>query len=190
MCGSERSTLRRPINLPVPAAASPPFSSAATRSSMKAIRIHSFGGPEVLKLEEIDAPPVALDGVVVKIAAASINPVDYKIRNGGYPRVTQADLPITPGRDLCGVIDQVGAGSGLRRGDAVIAMLGWDVGGYAEFAVVPAAYCIPKPANLTALEAGGREIRRPREGLHRAPQSRTVDRNRATDRSRQGPAHG
>ena len=121
---------------------------------MKAIRIHSFGGPEVLKLEEIDAPPVALDGVVVKIAAASINPVDYKIRNGGYPRVTQADLPITPGRDLCGVIDQVGAGSGLRRGDAVIAMLGWDVGGYAEFAVVPAAYCIPKPANLTALEAG------------------------------------
>jgi len=120
---------------------------------MQAIRIHSFGGPEVLKLDEIDLPTVAADEVLVKIAAASINPVDYKIRNGGYPRVTQADLPITLGRDLCGVIDRVGASTSLGRGDEVFVMLGWEVGGYAEYAAVHSALCVPKPENLTAIEA-------------------------------------
>jgi NADPH:quinone reductase-like Zn-dependent oxidoreductase len=121
---------------------------------MKAIRMHSFGGPEVLKLEEIDLPPVAADAVLVKISSASVNPVDYKIRKGGYPRVTQDELPMTPGRDLCGVVEQVGAGSGLRRGDQVIVMLGWEVGSYAEYAAVQSGLCVPKPENLTAVEAG------------------------------------
>jgi NADPH:quinone reductase-like Zn-dependent oxidoreductase len=61
---------------------------------------------------------------------------------------------MTPGRDLCGVVEQVGAGSGLRRGDQVIVMLGWEVGSYAEYAAVQSGLCVPKPENLTAVEAG------------------------------------
>ena len=64
------------------------------------MRIHSFGGPEVLVLDEI-ATPAIIDGtVLVKIAAASVNPVDYKIRHGGHPKVTESNLPITLGRDV------------------------------------------------------------------------------------------
>jgi NADPH:quinone reductase-like Zn-dependent oxidoreductase len=120
---------------------------------MKAIRLNSFGGPEVLELDEIARPPRPADAVLIKVAAASINPVDYKIRKGGYPKVTQADLPITPGRDLSGVVDEISPGSPHRRGDAVFAMLDWNVGGYAQYAAVPAAFCIPKPENLDLVES-------------------------------------
>lgn len=120
---------------------------------MKAVRIHSFGGPEVLVLDEIATPAFNDGSVLVKVAAASVNPVDYKIRQGGYPKVTESDLPITLGRDICGLVEQAAAGAVYARGAKIYAVLGWDLGGYAEYALVPPAYCAPQPASLNAVDS-------------------------------------
>src|SRR6201996_5032446 len=118
---------------------------------MKAVRIHRFGGPEVLQVDDI-AQPVATDGkVLIRVAAASVNPVDYKIRQGGYPRVTEADLPVTLGRDVAGVVET--AGGTFGRGDEVYAHLDWADGGYAEFALCAPEGVAAKPASLSMVEA-------------------------------------
>ena len=72
---------------------------------MKAVRIHRFGGREVLQVDDI-AQPVATDGkLLIRVMAASVNPADYKIRKGEYPKFTEADLPIILGRDVAGVVE-------------------------------------------------------------------------------------
>jgi len=119
-------------------------------ATMKAVRIHAFGGPEVLVVDEIPVPMLSDGAVLVKVAAASVNPVDYKIRKGGYPKVPASALPITLGRDICGVVVDAADGVNYLRGAKVYASLDWDVGGYAEYALVPAAFCALQPASLTA----------------------------------------
>src|SRR6201996_240392 len=118
---------------------------------MKAVRIHRFGGPEVLQVDDI-AQPVATDGkALIRVAAASVNPVDYKIREGGHPKVTEADLPITLGRDVAGFLET--AGGGFEVGDAVYAHLDWADGGYAEYALCAPAGVAAKPATLDMIQA-------------------------------------
>ncbi len=114
---------------------------------MKAIRIHSFGGPEVLHTEELATPRPQSHEVLVRVAGASVNPVDYKIRDGHFPKITQRELPLTLGRDVCGVIQEAGA----ER--EVMALLDWNEGGYAEYVAVPEALCVPKPRVLSMVEA-------------------------------------
>ena len=75
---------------------------------MKAIRVHSFGGPEVLQLEELDDPVPGDGEVVVDVYAAGINPADTYMRNGTYAIVPE--LPYIHGGDACGVVSAVGAG--------------------------------------------------------------------------------
>ena len=75
---------------------------------MKAIRAHAFGGPEVLQLDEIDAPTAGAGEVVIDIKAAGVNPADTYMRGGAYAIVP--DLPYIPGGDAGGVISAVGAG--------------------------------------------------------------------------------
>ncbi|MGR4863456.1 NADP-dependent oxidoreductase [Caulobacter sp. LARHSG274] len=119
---------------------------------MKAVRIHEFGGPDVLRLEDLPTPDPARDEVLVQVRASSVNPVDYKIRRGGYLREDQ--LPLTLGRDIAGVVSRCGeAVTTLKPGDAVYAMLPRDKGGYAQFVSVPAALCAPKPARLDFVQA-------------------------------------
>ncbi|MGH8268754.1 MAG: alcohol dehydrogenase catalytic domain-containing protein, partial [Steroidobacteraceae bacterium] len=60
---------------------------------MKAVRIRSFGGPEVLEFAEVEKPVPQDDEVLIRVRAASVNPVDYKIRSGSYPVVKQDQLP-------------------------------------------------------------------------------------------------
>jgi NADPH:quinone reductase-like Zn-dependent oxidoreductase len=118
---------------------------------MKAVRIHRFGGPEVLQLDEV-APPVAADGkLLIRVMAASVNPVDYKIRKGGYPKVTEADLPVTLGRDVAGVVEM--AGGGFSAGDKVYAHLDWADGGYAQFALCAPSGVAAKPSTLDMIQA-------------------------------------
>jgi NADPH:quinone reductase-like Zn-dependent oxidoreductase len=123
-------------------------------TTMRCVRIHGFGGPEVLSLEEVVAPHPAGGEVLVRVHAASVNPVDAKIRSGRYPRVQADQLPLTLGRDVAGEVVESGGGTGLPMvGTAVHAMLGWDRGGYADYAVVKAAELAPQPDGLDAVEA-------------------------------------
>ena len=118
---------------------------------MKAIRIHSFGGPDVLREDDIARPEAGGGKLLIRVVAASVNPVDYKIRKGGYPRVAQDALPVTLGRDLAGIIET--AGGGFEAGDEVYAHLDWDDGGYAEYALCAPTGIAKKPASLTMIEA-------------------------------------
>jgi NADPH:quinone reductase-like Zn-dependent oxidoreductase len=77
-----------------------------------------------------------------------VNPVDYKIRQGSFNKVTQKDLPIILGRDVCGTVQGTSGQS-----TEVMALLNWGAGGYAEFVALPEALCVPKPRNLSATEA-------------------------------------
>lgn len=121
---------------------------------MKAIQIHSFGGPEVLKVEEVPMPEPGNGEVRIRVHAASVNPVDYKMRRGGYPRAPEERLPLTLGRDVAGAIDSCGPGvEDFKPGDAVFTVLPWDRGGYAEFAVVSAADCARQPKRLQEAQA-------------------------------------
>jgi NADPH:quinone reductase len=105
---------------------------------MKAIRVHEFGGPEVLRLDDVSDPIPAPDQVLVRIRAAGVNPVDVYIRTGTYAR--KPSLPYTPGSDGAGDVEAVGANvTNFAVGDRVyVAGFGGYQGGvgtYAERAV-------------------------------------------------------
>ena len=104
---------------------------------MKAIRAHQFGGPEVLKLEEVPDPAAGPGQVRVHVGAVGVNPYDTYMRAGGY--AIKPVLPYIPGADAAGVIDQVGAGvSAWKAGDRVYVSgtaAGKAHGAYAEYVV-------------------------------------------------------
>lgn len=123
-------------------------------ATMKAVCIHSFGGPDVLKLENVDIPQPKEDEVLIKVHAASVNPVDYKIRSGRYPPVNEQQLPKVLGRDVSGTVERCGrAVRDLKEGEAVYAMLDSGSGGYAEYVVIKASLCSRKPERLDYSEA-------------------------------------
>ena len=85
---------------------------------MKAIRVHEFGGPEVLKLEEVATPKPSAGEVLVRIHAAGVNPYDTYMRAGTY--AVKPTLPYTPGSDGAGIVEAVGEGvKKVKRGDRV-----------------------------------------------------------------------
>ncbi len=85
---------------------------------MKAIRVHEFGGPEVLKLEEVPNPSAAPGQVVVGVKAVGVNPVDTYVRAGTY--AFKPSLPYTPGMDAAGVVEAIGQGvTRVKEGDRV-----------------------------------------------------------------------
>ena len=85
---------------------------------MKAIRVHEFGGPEVLKLEEVATPKPSAGEVLVRIHAAGVNPYDTYMRAGTY--AVKPPLPFTPGSDGAGVVEAVGEGvKRVKRDDRV-----------------------------------------------------------------------
>src|SRR5262245_7126660 len=83
---------------------------------MRAIRVHEFGGPEVMKLETVPDPSAGAGQVVVRLHAAGVNPVDTYIRSGVY--ANKPSLPFTPGSDGAGEIESVGSGvAQFKAGD-------------------------------------------------------------------------
>ena len=135
------------------AAADSADSAAQQGQTMRAVRIHEFGPASVLKLEQAPRPPAAGDGeMLVRVHAAAVNPIDWKIRASGG-RNTQ--LPYTPGFDVSGVVDAVGPGvTKYRAGDAVYAMLDLRRGGaYAEYAMVKESEAAAKPTKASHVEA-------------------------------------
>jgi NADPH:quinone reductase-like Zn-dependent oxidoreductase len=123
-------------------------------TKMKAICIESFGGPETLQIRNVELPQPEADEVLIKVRAASVNPVDYKIRSGRYASANDEQLPRVPGCDVSGTV--VGCGLAVtefENGDEVYAMLDGGHGGYAEYVAVRAALCAPKPRELSHTEA-------------------------------------
>lgn len=112
---------------------------------MKTIRVHSFGGPEVLKLEEAPKPQAGPNQIVVRVHAAGVNPVETYQRSGANPILP---LPWTPGMDAAGVVDAVGSGvTDAKSGDRVYTSDTLS-GSYAEFALCEATDVHRLPANI------------------------------------------
>jgi NADPH:quinone reductase-like Zn-dependent oxidoreductase len=113
---------------------------------MKAIVYAQHGGPEVLRLEDVEEPHAGPGQVRLKVVAAGVNPVDYKIRNGWMPDMAPTSWPAIPGMEAAGVVDEVGPGvTGVAVGDAVLAPT--VTGSYAEYAL--ADDFALKPAGLS-----------------------------------------
>lgn len=121
---------------------------------MKAMRIHSFGGPEVMRLEDVKVPLAEEDELLVRVYAASVNPVDYKTRQGKFPLVGEGNLPFTLGRDLSGTVVQCDPSAQIfQQGDSVYAMLDHDRGAFAEYVVVKHGEAAMKPDRLGHIDA-------------------------------------
>jgi NADPH:quinone reductase-like Zn-dependent oxidoreductase len=121
---------------------------------MKVLRFHAFGGPGVLKMEDLPRPDLGEEEMLVRVMAASVNPVDYKIREGKYPAVKGDNLPYVPGRDIAGIVEaRGGLVDDWKKGDAIFAMLGIEHGGYAEYAIVRDSEAAAKPRSLDFVAA-------------------------------------
>ena len=122
---------------------------------MKAIRIKQYGGPDVLTYEDAPVPSCREDDVLVRVVGASVNPVDWKIREGRLASALKHTLPLIPGWDVSGVVAAVGSrATRFKVGDAVFARP--DItrdGTFAEFVAVRETEAAPKPATLSHIEA-------------------------------------
>lgn len=120
-------------------------------ATMKAVRIHSFGGLNVLRYEEAPFPQPRARQVLVRVHAAGVNPVDWKIREGYLGKVP---FPATMGIDFSGVIESVGeAVEDYHPGDAVLGIVSDDSGSYAEHCLAPVSQIARKPDSIDHITA-------------------------------------
>jgi NADPH2:quinone reductase len=121
---------------------------------MRAIRLHAFGPPEHLRLEEVDDPEPGPGQVRIRVGAAGVHFVDTAIRSGAEGWLPLPELPMTPGREVAGVVDRLGAGAERGwLGRRVVVHLGTASGGYAELAVRDAGALHVIPEGLSDEEA-------------------------------------
>ncbi|MFJ3699283.1 NADP-dependent oxidoreductase [Streptomyces sp. NPDC090052] len=131
--------------------------------TMRAIRLHEHGGPEVLRYDEVPIPEPGPGEVLVRVHAVGVNPPDWYLRDGltNLPPETRPkfDLPVIPGTDLSGVVEAVGADAdGLSVGDEVFGLLrfpSFDGHTYAEYVTAPASDLARKPAGIDHVHAAG-----------------------------------
>jgi len=118
-------------------------------STMQAFRIHRFGGLDVIRRDRIDIPSPKIDEVLVVVRAASLNPVDYKTREGHYPLVRESQLPYTLGRDFSGSVVTPGdCADGLQAAEDVYAFIGQEQGAFAEYVTIKRAWLARMPTTL------------------------------------------
>ncbi|MFD5079244.1 NADP-dependent oxidoreductase [Streptomyces sp. NPDC058371] len=126
---------------------------------MKAISYSRYGGPEVLEYGDVRDPKVGPDSVLVKVRAASVNPVDWKCREGYLDGLLESVFPVVPGWDVSGVVVQPGASvTEFAVGDEVIGYVREDFlsrGTFAEYVAAPVRTLARKPRNLTYEAAAG-----------------------------------
>jgi NADPH:quinone reductase-like Zn-dependent oxidoreductase len=123
---------------------------------MKAIRMHDYGGPEVLEYEKAPRPRLQPGDVLVRVHAAGVNPIDWKVRTGYMKDWLRQKLPLVPGWDLSGQIEEVGpaAEGHFNKGDEVFAMADMTRdGAYAEYIAVNVAAVARKPKSLHHVRA-------------------------------------
>jgi len=118
---------------------------------MKAIQFERHGPPEVMELVELETPAPGAGQIQIRVAAAGVNPADYKWRNGFNLRYYPLPLPHVPGYDVAGEVSAIGDGaSGFAVGDRVAATVN---GAYAEYAVADAAACAAIPDGVDFAQA-------------------------------------
>src|SRR6266576_1826034 len=151
--------IARQLTLLAGLAASPVLLTISTAESatptMKAVVIHEYGGPEVLKYEDIPRPEPKDDQLLIRVIAAGVNPVDGMIRSGMFAKEGNRAFPIILGGDVAGVVEKVGRKiTKFKVGDPVFAYVSLDnSGGYAQYALVTEHEAAPKPNSLTYVEA-------------------------------------
>lgn len=120
---------------------------------MKAIQVHEFGAPEVMKVEEIPTPKPAAGQVLVRVKAAGVNPYDTYMRNGTY--AIKPPLPYTPGSDAAGVVEAVGEGvTKVKRGDRAYTARTL-TGAYAEYSLALESQVHPLPERISFAQGAG-----------------------------------
>ncbi len=121
---------------------------------MKAAIIEQYGGPEVIRIVEIPKPVPGPDEVLIKIFAASINPVDWKIRKGNLKMMLNKKFPKILGIEFSGIIEETGENvKNFHKGQRVFAGKSYEGGGYAEFALAESSRTILIPDNMSFEEA-------------------------------------
>ncbi len=120
---------------------------------MQALRIHRYGKPEVLTSEWVPIPVADKENLLVRIYAAAINPVDYKIRNGSIWFVSGFKFPKILGGDVAGVVEKAPMGSKFKAGDRVFAMLDFKGGGYAQYVSIREEFVAAFPEAVSFTEA-------------------------------------
>jgi NADPH:quinone reductase-like Zn-dependent oxidoreductase len=124
------------------------------KTTMKAVRIHTYGGPEVLVYEDVARPRVATGEVLLRVHAAGVNPADWKTRNG--PARPGAILPMILGWDVSGIVEALAPDvTEFHEGDAIYGMIRFPQAGatYAEYVAAPVAHLAYKPATIDHIHA-------------------------------------
>jgi NADPH:quinone reductase-like Zn-dependent oxidoreductase len=120
---------------------------------MKAMVVHEYGGPEVLILEDVPRPEPKENEALVRVIASGVNPVDALIVSGKYAKEFGTLVPLTPGYDIAGVVEQTGAKiTKFKVGDPIYGFVLWG-GGFAEYVVATEGEAAIKPKSLSYSEA-------------------------------------
>lgn len=124
-------------------------------TTMKAVRIHAYGGPELLHYQDAPQPRIQSDDLLIRVRAAAVNPVDWKIREGYLQGFLHHMLPLILGWDVAGTVVEVGPqATGFKVGDEVYARPDIERdGAYAEYIAVKASEAALKPATLDFIHA-------------------------------------
>jgi len=118
---------------------------------MKAVVLHEYGGPGKLKYEDVPDPVVEEGLVLIRVTASSVNPIDYKLRSGAMKEYMPLELPTILGRDVSGIVREVGAGvTDFAPGDKVMARADKT---YAELVLVKATELTAVPEGMDLVEA-------------------------------------
>jgi NADPH2:quinone reductase len=120
---------------------------------MKAIVVHEYGEPEVMRLEDVPTPEPGPGQVLVKIAAAGVNPVDTYLRSGNHAHAPK--LPYTPGKDGAGVVENVGDGVATFKPGDLVYTSGAVTGTYAEYCLCEESHLGRLPGNVSFEEGAG-----------------------------------
>lgn len=124
-------------------------------TTMKAVRVHEYGGPEVLKYEDAPRPEPAEGEILIRIHAAGVNPVDWKVRAGYFKDFVPFPIPFVPGTALSGKVATLGPGAqGYAVGDEVFGSSEFGrSGSYAEYTTTKSALIAAKPRSLNHIHA-------------------------------------
>jgi NADPH:quinone reductase-like Zn-dependent oxidoreductase len=122
---------------------------------MKAVRLHRYGGPEVLVYEDAPDPVAGPGELLIAVEAVGVNPADFKFRYGWYDAYFPRELPLILGMDVAGTVAALGAGvDGFSVGQKVFGMIPHThTGGYAELVAAPAEFFALLPAGLDVISA-------------------------------------